>query len=375
MSDTSRISNAYRRAVQAEREANKRISAASEREAKVQKESEKRISEIKQDHYERVLNSEAQNNAQLQHQKQNHEALLRASRKQFRKQLMNQEHSNDKTLQTIETRGENEIGKITRDTNNQIRKLQFNQENEVKRTNKKHDERMEELNSQTTRVFKDNYEGQIARIEGQRKNYLAELEREKANQSIAGKTVKDTFTVNLENQRKEYLDTLDRINGAATKSLSNIKSDYARSLAAYDTRQEDPFYQLVNLDAKISEDDGSYRLTASIPPHEAEQVQVSVVGDKIVLSGRRQMNEVLKDPSGRETKTASFQSFHEVFPAEKPINSKLIHREYDGDTLTVYFPKYGGVTKTPPYKVEKPEPTIAHRPEFPKNLTLKKEDS
>jgi HSP20 family protein len=162
---------------------------------------------------------------------------------------------------------------------------------------------------------------------------------------------------------------LDRINRNTTEDIHRLQESTARKLDAYNDRLHDPFYQLVVTDAKLSENSDSYVLTATIPPHEQEQISINIRGNQLVLSGNRRSKEKIEDAPGRELSTSSFQTFSETFPLDMPVDSRALSRRFDGDQLTVTIPKRLNYKPAPMHEIKKAEPIRAERPKFPDNLT------
>ena len=79
------------------------------------------------------------------------------------------------------------------------------------------------------------------------------------------------------------------------------------------------------------ESDDAYVLTATIPSHEQHSVQVSVRGDRLVVSGARRSDEKEDLGPGRSVTTSSYQNYSESFPLTMPVEARMLRREFDGD--------------------------------------------
>ncbi len=175
---------------------------------------------------------------------------------------------------------------------------------------------------------------------------------------------------------KTHEAALNRLNEDASRKLGDLREDATRKLATYETRQEDPFYQLVDLDAELTEIDDAFILTARVPEHEQSSVKATVQGNQIVLTGTRRAEDREELGEGRQRSTSSFQSFRETFAVDWPVSHASILRETDGELLTFIFPKRAGMIdpETGQKKsLQNPRladlsPRRAPRPDFPENL-------
>src|SRR5690606_8538039 len=138
------------------------------------------------------------------------------------------------------------------------------------------------------------------------------------------------------------------------------------ALPIYSSQKNDPFYRMVNLDAEVRENDQQFVLTARIPPHERDRININIRGNEVVISGKRRSDEILEVGPGHKQRTSSFQTFSETFPLNWPVNSKFMTREWDGDTLIVRIPKRAT------YDAPRPQKTVQRstidRPKFPTNI-------
>jgi HSP20 family molecular chaperone IbpA len=196
-------------------------------------------------------------------------------------------------------------------------------------------------------------------------------EQAQVNDSLSSQSLESDFQRRHQAIRSTQENTLNQINARAAEELRQTRESTSQKLAAYQTRQSDPFYKLHDLSAELTERDDAFVLTARIPEHERDRLSVSVQGDRLLLSGFRRNQEKLELSPGRAKSSSSFQSYTESFPLRVPVDAKSLSREFEGDTLVVTVPKRGLDTS---YQVKSaqhhptPERARVEAPKFPGNL-------
>jgi HSP20 family molecular chaperone IbpA len=180
------------------------------------------------------------------------------------------------------------------------------------------------------------------------------------------------FEQRYQNEIQQQSEQLSELNQTASEQLRRSRMDTAQKLAAYEERQEDPFYKLLDLNAQLHDIGDSYVLTARIPPHEQQKVNVSLKGNnQLVISGYRRNEEKLEVGPGRMKGTASHQSYSETFPLSWPVEGRKLEKYFEGDELIVKLPKKTENSVHSVYesdKKAKPERARVQRPTFPENL-------
>ena len=108
---------------------------------------------------------------------------------------------------------------------------------------------------------------------------------------------------------------------------------------AFESKADDPFYQAHNLDARLTEHDGAYVLTAKIPEPEKHNFDIHVKDDKVVLESHRS-NEAKIETPNQKASTNSYQTHRQEFKLNYPVVAKMMVKQFDEDgNLTVTIPK------------------------------------
>lgn len=164
--------------------------------------------------------------------------------------------------------------------------------------------------------------------------------------------------------------SLNNLNSTASQQINQIRQDTAQKLAAYGSRQSDPFYKMMDMKATIHDDGTHFVLIANIPQHEQDHVAVAVKGNELLLSGSRRNEEKLDLGPGRTRGTSSYQSFNESFPLPAPVDRNGLTKEFRGDQVIIRVPKADPVMFHDAFQAKAPMPARvrAERPHFPGNL-------
>lgn len=356
------------RAHTAEKEANRRVSEAHRQVTDAQRQSAEQLDLIKEDYLRQSMAESARHEAQLEANKQKSYRAVRDQQLQFSKEASRSRREGEKTVGDVQSHYRDQIHRIAKTGEEDLQNLQMD-----------HFRAMEFQRRQGAEVQDSenrNHEGQMADLrnmhEVQRNELQAanqkDYEELKEKSILSREQARGHFEENYKAEIAEQDRVLERIRGNATDEIIRTREDTARKLSAYQSRQNDPFYQLVSINASIQETPDEYILTANIPEHERKGLQISVKGDNLVVSGTRRNEELLKDGKGRAQGTSTYQSFYESFPISWPVNSKGMTREFDGAELVVRVPKKKSFEISPQFQKKPVERARAERPKFPENL-------
>jgi HSP20 family molecular chaperone IbpA len=174
---------------------------------------------------------------------------------------------------------------------------------------------------------------------------------------------------------QEQANVIDGMENRASQQIRSIRKDTSEKLAAYSSRQSDPFYRMKEVGARLHDEGDAFVLTATIPDYEQKHVNVTIRGNQIVISGYRNNEEKLEESPGHVLGTNSFQSFEESFPLNWPVNAKELTREFHGDRLIARVPKQGQYAKPGPYQGPKPAKARVEPPHFPPNIHVAENES
>ncbi len=313
---------------------------------------------------EEVEAIKAEENYAIQRQK-GYEALLELKRQQ-NKELSQTKNLGEKSTRELKDHYDTE-GRRTIDDGEANLKQQRNLFAQLSAYEKQQQNQAKGLSGNTvdyeTAQAKEIHEMRMTQMtESQRR----ELEKNRLAMTSANLTAKERFEQEHADTAKMRDEVLYNLNSRVAERIHDIKKDSLVKLMAYEDRNRDPFYQMVDIGADLSENAQEYVLRAMIPTHEQDKVSVFVKGNELVVSGMRRNDDSVSD-DGITKRTSSFQTFTQIFPISGGVDSKRLSKSFEGDELTVRVPKLQGRAAQTEIK-RKVEKAKLERPEFPSNL-------
>ncbi len=368
---STRISNAQSAASRAEREAADRIQESQKKVRQTAKEEEKQVDQIR-DQYDRRGEVE------------------RARGENYIESVRNRTYEN---LADIRQKSVADKSRVSRTSEKELHDLEAHYGEATEDARRKGEVKLKEATKQgfaAENAEKLRYNEELAQLKSEFDQTKAQLKSEremtetvltKATQEHRKEAEAKTRT-EIENADQHYQDVyegavkqnrdaLQDVNWRASREVEQLKRETGMKLDAYADQKSDPFYRMVNIDASIRETDDQFILTANIPPHEREKININIRGNELVVSGKRKSEETLEASPGHTIRTNAYQSFSETFPLSWPVDPKFMTREYEGEQLVVRIPKRST------YDAPKPKLTAERarleRPVFPKSLPTERQ--
>lgn len=363
---STRISQAQSAAIRAERDAAARIQESQKKVQTVAKEEEKQIDGLRDQYARRSEVERARGENYIETVKNRNYESLSETRRKAETDKSHISRTAEKDLKDLDAHYGNAIVEANRRGDTQLKEATKKGFEAEQLERSRYADELEGL--------KLEYEVTKAQLSAERENTTTVLT--KATQNHRKESEEKTRT-DIENSNEHYQeiytgavkqnrDAVMDMNWRAARDVENMKRETSLKLDAYANQKSDPFYRMVNIEANIQENSDNFILTAKIPPHERDKININVRGNELVISGKRKSEETLEASPGHTIRTNAYQSFSETFPLSWPVDPKFMTREWSGDDLIVRIPKR--TTYEPP-KV-KPEVARARleRPNFPKNL-------
>jgi HSP20 family molecular chaperone IbpA len=362
-----------RRVRQAEEEAQRRIFDAKHRADDAVQDIERRSNAQRSDGNSRLDEERGYIRDQLEQTKTEGYQQLRDLKRKMEAEVALTRKDGERTQDEVEEHYQHEIEQTTQKSAKSAREAYLKNVREFEKQDalaKSQREAYQEIHSTEMRTLQKMHED--ARTSQSQK---ARVETEELRKKIedARSTAENKFTEQFSHTLGGHQESLNQLNARAGKQLDELRNDGARKLAAYESRQEDPFYRMVNLDAELSDTGDTFVLRARVPQHEQENVKAMIQGQQIVITGARQAQDQVKLGEGRARSSSSYQTFRETFPIDWPVEPGSVLREARGDELVFTFSKRAGMVdpETGKKKSIDTEPYARHRaprPDFPEDL-------
>jgi HSP20 family molecular chaperone IbpA len=368
----SQIAYQNRRVKEAEEEAEKKISAARDRVKHVVSESETEVNQIRDDYTRRsdaerlrtegaLANLQDRTYSSIVDQKRKADAEQNRVKKELEKELLNQKTAFDIQKNTLDVAHKKDL--------NSTQLKNANEKNFQEKLGKETIADLTNRQNQELEIRSVNHSETMSGLTNKSKSQQESL---KQNTQKALEEATEHYQSGYERVLNEQNQSLSRLGRETKNQLDETRLKTEHRLAQYQTRQNDPFYKLVDLKMKLSENEETFRLTAIIPEHEQKKIQVTVRGNELILSGKRSNQERLELGEGKSRSTSSYQTFHESVPLTYPVNERGLQKRFEGDVLIVDIPKRKNSyepSQTPPKgRVSREETVMAIRPQFPSNI-------
>lgn len=297
--------------------------------------------------YEQLRDLKRQQEVELNRTRREGERQLKESGEYYRDTIYSQSRKGEEDLQAMKNRQAHEIEYQT-----------STGQSDVNLKKAEHAHALEEL--------KQRQDEQYAQVSG---TAHAEYERMKGNSMLAQQQENEKFGGDYKALMDSNQKSIDDLRSKAGDQIKQIRQDTAQKLSAYGSRQSDPFYKMVDLNAELSDEGDHYVLKANIPAHEHDHVSVALKGNTLVLSGSRRNEEKLDLGSGKFKGTSAYQSFNESFPLAFPVDRNALTKEFKGNQVIITVPKSTSASYHQQFQAKaQPERVRAERPHFPGNL-------
>jgi HSP20 family molecular chaperone IbpA len=354
------------RAANAETQSRERVDRAEQAASDAEAEINERLDRVRDD-YQRESEMESVRN----------ETAITAQKTKGYEQLRDLQRAQEAELAKVKREGEKELARLSsyyrdqthatevkgRDDLTEIKHQVFSEAEAERRGSMMSTDELRTEHAQQLQTLKDETDANYERIS---QSVRGEYDRMAQNATESRLTSEARFQKQAQGLHDAEAEKIAELESAAASKLTDLRADLAAKLSAYSTRQKDPFYKLINVDASLEDVGDAYVLHATIPVHEQGHVSVVVKGDNLVLAGYRRNEEKIERDDGHVQGTSSYQSYSENFPLPWPVEGHQLTRSFDGDELTVRLPKKNRFAKASP--PPSPERARLDRPKFPDNL-------
>ncbi len=287
------------------------------------------------------------------------EASMEAQRLKGYEELRDLNRNQQGELRRMRSQGETDLDRLRAYYKNQMQKEHFDET-----------EKLNAMRSQTHRILESERKtGEMQEWEIRDKNNerLQELRRTGEN---TASSISTTNQNELKQIRENYQAEKERVIGLMEQSyahtaqssadllktfkeftdseIQKTRQENASQLARYASKQQDPFYKMMDMNAKLEDFGDKYVLTATVPKYEQEHLFATIKGNNIVISGRRRNEERQDLGNGHFQSSSSYQSYQESFPLTWPVEAALLSKSFDGDTVIVSVPKKNEFAQTLP---------------------------
>jgi HSP20 family molecular chaperone IbpA len=366
------------RAYRAEQEAYRRIEKAEEGVDVARNQAREEIEKIQSDTELEIETERARSSSAVERIKTQGQTRIDELRRELSKEANRVRKEGEQHVDLLRSHYRDTISKAQDDGESSLREIQTRNHLRMDHEKKSADFQADSLReNQATQAqqLRDHHGKAVSDLKQQQQFEMdhARSETDRAK-NLAEQRFQNTFSTLMGRQDQELQNLFER----SQTMLTRIRDESASKLGAYETRQEDPFYKLQDLEAKIVEEDDQFVITARVPLHEQKNLSVSVRENQVTLSGHRRNQEQLQVEPGRSKSTSSYQVFSESFPLSLPVNAKGVVKLFEGEDVTIVIPKkryenggeIDGYHRRAKNASRTPARVRQERPQFPENLPI-----
>jgi HSP20 family molecular chaperone IbpA len=313
------------------------------------------INRVRNDTQKKVQDTEAFNNKKIQEVKERTSGELRYAQDRYNKQIQQLQENTKERIADLNKQSEDEIKREIEQGNQQ--------KDEVRHNNQENLAKIQKTGEETLFAEKKGQENRHMRLD---KEYQKRFDRQQRQWMSREASLNHDFSAKLENTKEAYDDQLktqdahfkskysknDSAERTAlgiqennyNKQLNLEKQKFLREATKYDGKEQDPFYKVQDRGSRMSETPYSYVIEAYVPEHEKDAVKVTVEKGRATVQGQRAFKDKF-DTDEKKVSTATYQSFREEFPFDKPVATEGMTRERDGDYMVITVPKIQNISR------------------------------
>jgi HSP20 family molecular chaperone IbpA len=169
-------------------------------------------------------------------------------------------------------------------------------------------------------------------------NYLDE---QKTTHAAAMDEIKGHYMDARTQTEQQFNSEAKALQTRVDQTLNDRRVANAKVLEKFDTKNEDPFYQIKRFESDLLDVGDAFVLRVKVPEYERKQFKVEVAGQEIQLKGVRSSDETAKLEPGRTVGTRSFQAMTERYSLSAPVDGRSMSYVEDGEWLEYTLPKFG----------------------------------
>lgn len=167
----------------------------------------------------------------------------------------------------------------------------------------------------------------------------AMLEKSRSMRVAQLHTTTDASKAHFEQLAQETSKRLQELDAHSTEQLLAHQRASMEKVQGAADKMQDPFYRGKSFDANIAEKESSYDISLKLPPHEAQNLFVSIEGNTMKFTLARTHGVITPLEGNRENRTSNYQTIVESYKLPTHVDGKTLKRDYKDGTLTISVAK------------------------------------
>lgn len=302
--------------------------------------SEAKIKEHQERSQQRLATLETTTQEQYEKAREKSHTTLERETKEQRERVEQLRNANQSEQNREIERGRTQIDKVHTENEENFTRTRKQGDDAIAHEKESKERKLNRLNSEFEKAYtrkQKEWNDRVENLDHENTNRIA-LSKDRNDEQIRvqKKRFDSLYAKNDQAQRRAV--NLQETN--YQKELNELKKDFLREANKYSGKENDPFYKVQDRGSRMSETPHYYVIDAYVPEHEKDAVKVTVEKGKVSIQGQRAFKDKFdSDEDGKKVSTATFQSFREEFPFDKPVITEGMTRERDGDWVRLVVPK------------------------------------
>lgn len=134
----------------------------------------------------------------------------------------------------------------------------------------------------------------------------------------------------------EHLKTLEGVHG---KIVKDMQSDLTKKVEFKQTRDQDPFFQFVELKPTVEQTEQGVRIQVQVPDHSKQDIQLNLNGKEAVVNFNRRYIDTQKDDKGNSSRVSKIETLTSRLNTGVHLDPKSVKSSYKDGVMTYEIKK------------------------------------
>lgn len=217
------------------------------------------------------------------------------------------EHAQNLDLSKRQNEYEIRTEGLVKDQQNQLR----SQEDQFKEINRKQNQENQRIIDEKTRIYSD----RITHLDKYHQNLMTQKEQD--------------FKIKYQNIVQQHEEVLKDIQNKFSEEVRHLQNSTASEKENITNKNNDEFYRIKTINPKITDLGKEVLIELPVPPHEWENVHLSVQGRSLKMTVGRKYSDEATDDTGNRNKSSRSELFSREFKVADILNAKSLVQKYE----------------------------------------------
>ena len=145
---------------------------------------------------------------------------------------------------------------------------------------------------------------------------------------------------------KKYADTFKRhnehfnvLNETQDKAMKKLESEHTKQVEFKNSRDQDPFFQFVELKPTLEHTENGIRIQVKVPDHSKQDLQLNLNGKEAVINFNRRYIDNQKDDQGNTSRISKIETLSTRLQTGIHLDPKSVKHSYQDGIMTYEIKK------------------------------------